>query len=194
LPREHIPSFNKYIASGSSTTPVLVVVDEAHLFFNARDWNKADREFLTFLTQSRKVAVDVIFITQSMVTIDKQLRVQQQYVWAFKDFGRFLPWFPVPLIMCLQFDVDATTLLKYYFLKKDKLVFNAYNTNALLKPIEFGQEKLSPLALLPPSRRKPLVDSRRRFLIKHKQIFGFIGILLFVIFLLRCWSTLNALT
>lgn len=185
LPREKIPSLNKHIAAGRMDCPVLVVVDEAHLFFNARSWSKADPEFLTFLTQSRKVSVDVIFITQSMVTIDKQLRVQQQYVWAFKDFSKFIPWFPVPLIMCLQFDVDASTLLKYYFVRKQKLVFEAYNTLALLKPIDFGQEQLNPLKLLKAGKKRSVNYRRAKFFRRCQVGFGVFGVVVFVVALFR---------
>lgn len=143
LNESQIPNFQKEIAAGSMGLPVLVVIDEAHLWFNARDWAKQSKEMLTFLTQSRKVSVDVIFITQACTNIDKQFRVLCQYVWAFKDIQKWFPWFPIPSILMLQFDQDMQFLLKWYFVRKSKGVFGAYNTNALLRPIDFGGETLS---------------------------------------------------
>lgn len=143
LDREQIPLVHQHISAGDMSLPVLVVVDEAQLWFNARNWSKTSEDLLTFLTQSRKVAVDVIFITQAATNIDKQFRVLCQYIWAFKDLQKFISWCPVAMIVCLQFDQDAKFLLKSYFIRKRKLVFEAYNTNALLKPIDFGGEKLS---------------------------------------------------
>jgi len=49
--------------SVSAELPVLVVIDEVHLTFNARDYAKTDKlywETLTFLTQSRKVHTDAL--------------------------------------------------------------------------------------------------------------------------------------
>jgi Zonular occludens toxin (Zot). len=167
LTTEQIPSVHKHIASGSQGCAALVVVDEAQLFYNSRDWQKQDKGLLTFLTQSRKVCVDMIFITQAATNIDKQFRVLCQYVWAFKDMKRFIDFLPFDLIMCLQFDIDGRTLLKWYFIRKSKLVFNAYNTNALLKPIDFGGETLRAVAVervkmfrKKPKMETPLVESR----------------------------------
>ena len=143
LTTEQIPSVHKCIAAGSMNCPVLVVVDEAQLWFNSRNWAKTDTGLLTFLTQSRKVSVDMIFITQAASNIDRQFRVLGQYVWAFKDLKKFLDFLPWPLVMVLQFDIDASTLLKWYVINKSQLVYDAYNTNALLKPIDFGGESLS---------------------------------------------------
>jgi hypothetical protein len=170
LTTEEIPSVHKFIGSGSSDCPALVVVDEAQLFYNSRDWQKQDRGLLTFLTQSRKVSVDMIFITQAATNIDKQFRVLCQYVWAFKDMKRFLDWLPFDFIMCLQFDIDARTLLKWYLIRKSKLVFNAYNTNALLKPIDFGGESLRSVAVERVTRWKKRKPSPQLMDVQEKVI------------------------
>lgn len=143
LTEEQIPNFQRHISAGEMNLPVLVVIDEAQLWFNSRDWNKQSKEMLTFLTQSRKVSVDVIFITQAVSNIDKQFRVLCQYVWAFKDIQKWFPWFPIPSILKLQFDQDMQFLLKWYFVRKTKLVFDSYNTRALLRPIDFGGETVA---------------------------------------------------
>src|SRR5688572_28079824 len=54
---EKDPNWHKVIPWGVAGHPVEVFLDEIHLFFNARDWQKthADaRSLLSFLTQSRK--------------------------------------------------------------------------------------------------------------------------------------------
>jgi hypothetical protein len=185
---DQISCFNKHIASGSPDVPVLVVIDEAHLWFNARQWSKADPNFLTFLTQSRKVQVDVIFITQSMATIDKQLRIQAQFVWAFKDFRRFLSWFPFPLIMCLRFDVDASTLIDYHWVYKRKIVFDAYNTNALLRPIDWSEQRLTKVLLSGVRRKKSKSHFPfrfRRYLLKHPAIILTIALAAIIVIIYR---------
>lgn len=141
LEAEQIPKVHKHIAGGEGI-PTLVIVDEAQLFYNSRDWASADKGMLTLLTQSRKVGVDFIWITQAASNIDKQFRVLSQYVWGFKDLRRFWSWCPLDAILCLCFDIDGRLLIRWHLERKDKLVFRAYNTNALLKPIDWGGEKV----------------------------------------------------
>lgn len=190
LERDQIPIFHKFLSAGSADLPNLVVIDEAQLFFNARDWQKASAGLLTFLTQSRKVRCDVILITQNMSLIDKQLRVNSQFVWAFKDFKRFISWFPFPLILAVCFDVDATTKIGMKWVWKKKIVFDAYNSYALLRPIEFGSGSTSRLQLRS-SRRRVSPFWYRRFLVRHRpfvatlSFVGLIVILIRIIFLIR---------
>jgi hypothetical protein len=141
LSDEQIGLFHRFTPSGTAALPVLVVVDEAHLTFNSRDYAKTDklyRETLTFLTQSRKVNTDVIFISQSVLNMDKQFMRLVQFVWRFRDMSKWripglgIPW-PINQILCVQFDYDGRTVLQRQFVQKDKRVFALYETNALLR-------------------------------------------------------------
>jgi len=138
LADEEIGEFFRHTPSGTVELPVLVVVDEAHLNFNARDWNKSSRELLSFLTQSRKVSTDIIFISQSADNIDKQFRRLVQYVWRFRDMKKFkiaglgVGW-PLDQILICQYDYDGKTMLHREFVGKDKRIFGLYNTNSLLR-------------------------------------------------------------
>lgn len=136
LEPEQIPKFCDHIEWGTIDLPTLVVIDEAHIFFNSRAWKDASRELLTFLTQSRKACVDIIFIAQSWETIDKQLRVQCQFVWRFRDMNRLslpiLGKWPLQQIMEVQLDYDGKTKLRWRLKMKDKMVFGAYQTLAFL--------------------------------------------------------------
>lgn len=142
LKDEEITQFHKYTPSGSSEMSVLVVLDEVHLHFNARDFGSNDKNFretFTFLTQSRKVCTDVIFISQSMFNIDKQFVRQVQYIWRFRDMSKWrIPGLgiasPFKGILAVQFDLDGKTILQREFVPKNKAVFQCYNTNALLRP------------------------------------------------------------
>lgn len=143
LQAKEIPEVHRHISAGAMECPVLVVIDEIHLWFNARDWAKASRDLLTFLTQSRKVSIDLIFISQAMTNVDKQFRTLNEYVWSAKDLQKLIIGFPWPLILVLQFDGEGKNLLKWYVIRKSVLVFHSYKTNSLLKPIDFGGDKLS---------------------------------------------------
>jgi len=141
LADEQIGLFHRHTPSGTAQLPVLVVIDEAHLSFNSRDYAKTDklyRETLTFLTQSRKVHTDVIFISQSVLNMDKQFMRLVQFIWRFRDLSKWripglgLAW-PINQILCVQFDYDGRTVLQRQFINKDKRIFALYETNSLLR-------------------------------------------------------------
>jgi zona occludens toxin (predicted ATPase) len=53
----------------------LIVIDEAGIKFNSRQWNSPDRfQWLNFFSQHRKLGYDIILISQSDNMIDKQIR------------------------------------------------------------------------------------------------------------------------
>jgi len=57
------------------------VLDEAHIAFNARQWQSTGEDVLFYLSQHRKLGDDVICITQAAGNLDKQFRsVAQHFV------------------------------------------------------------------------------------------------------------------
>lgn len=167
-----IPEFHRHTCAGTPDAPVLVVLDEAHLWFNSRDWNSTSKELLTFLTQSRKQSTDVIFISQSLLNMDKQFMRLVQYVWTFTDLKRVgypvnwpfiqsIPW-PFPQILQKQFDYDGKTLLDRSFLWKKKAMFACYDTYTLLRT--FPRLEAAKTNFKRDSHYKPsLLDLLRRF-------------------------------
>ena len=75
----------------------LLVVDEASIKFNSRDFNMKDRMgWINFFANHRHFNYDVILVTQSDIMIDKQIRqlIEHEYkhraITNFKFIGRFL--------------------------------------------------------------------------------------------------------
>jgi hypothetical protein len=153
LTEEQLFNFHSHIPMGAhADARPLIVIDEAHLWFNSRDWAQASRDVLKFLTQSRKLHVDIILISQSALNLDKQFIRMVQYVWRFRDMDRFkIPglgisyptlirfatfglWNPSQILVS-QFDFDGRTLLEKQFVGKDRHIFALYQTNSLLRPI-----------------------------------------------------------
>jgi zona occludens toxin (predicted ATPase) len=142
LTDDQIFTFHRHTPSGTADLPVLVVVDEAHLHFNARDHGTTDRKFretLTFLTQSRKVNTDIIFISQSILNMDRQFGRLVQYIWRFRDLSKWkIPGlgisYPFQQILCAQYDYDGRTMLNRQFIQKDLRIFDLYDTNSLIRP------------------------------------------------------------
>lgn len=60
---------------------ILLVIDEAQLLFNARNWNTDSNrmEFLEFLSQHRKYGYRIILCCQADIMIDKQFRSLVEY-------------------------------------------------------------------------------------------------------------------
>ena len=83
------PEFLEYFSEkykrlrGWQTVPeehILLVIDEAQLLFNAREWNKGDRAgWISFFTQHRKLGYKVILIAQFDRMLDRQIRSVIEY-------------------------------------------------------------------------------------------------------------------
>lgn len=139
--------FHKYLRSGTSLN-TLCVIDEAHLWFNARDHAvtaSTKRELITFLSQSRKLKVDVIFIVQAAENLDAQFRRLTQEFWRMKDLQRFkvplLGWqYPYAHTLAFRIDAGSNQIMEKKLILRNASVWNAYNTNALLRPVEFAGE------------------------------------------------------
>jgi len=74
--------WHKRIPWGTEKANVKVYLDELHLFFNARDWQKTGtehRNLLSFLSQSRKARVDCTFIIQEVTNLERQFRVLAEW-------------------------------------------------------------------------------------------------------------------
>lgn len=71
---------------GWQTVPeehILVVIDEAQILYNAREWSKGDRApWISFFTQHRKLGYRVILIAQFDRMLDRQIRsvIEYEYI------------------------------------------------------------------------------------------------------------------
>lgn len=75
----------------------LVVIDEAGIIFNSREWQSAAssrKKWIQFLSQSRKFGYDFIFVCQSDRMIDRQIRGLVEYEVRHRKANNsfFLSW------------------------------------------------------------------------------------------------------
>jgi len=167
LTEEEICEFYKFCPRGGSL-PVLVVLDEAHLWFNARDHATTDKFFrhtLSFLTQSRKLQTDIIFISQSALNLDRQFARLIQYVWRFRDMSRYrVPGLGIKLpfysnkFLAVQYDYDGKTQFEKYWRTKDPKVFSCFQTNAILRPFPGADTGRVDQITLQRVAKKPLIE------------------------------------
>lgn len=69
---------------------ILLVIDEAQLIFNARDWAKKDRgDWLSFFTLHRHLGYDIVLIAQFDGMLDKQIRSLLEYEYVHRKVSNF---------------------------------------------------------------------------------------------------------
>ena len=138
---EEIARFYEVVPIGAKELPVLVVVDEAHIWLDQRSFNKKELDQLFFfLTQSRKQNTDIIFISQNKKNLDARISRLVQYVWTFRDMRRWrLPFFyvkwPFPHLVQTCWDYDGRTILLKKWLVWDAGIYKCYNTDAMLSDV-----------------------------------------------------------
>ncbi|MBB5349878.1 hypothetical protein HNR46_000099 [Haloferula luteola] len=165
---EETPDWESEIPYGEAEGTVLVVMDEAHLFYNSRDWAETaskHKRLLSFLTQSRKAGVDVIWITQSGGNVDKQFRELAEWQLAIVN-ARHLPlgWLgavPWQAYIVKRISVSGGYVVKKSWHSYDSWIKGTYRTQALLDSTMrglaeraewLGLRKLSKVGLLEQAR------------------------------------------
>jgi hypothetical protein len=135
------PNWDQEIPWGVPGHHVLAVWDEVQLFNNARDWKKTQMEqgrMLSFLTQSRKACVDVIFIAQAAATVEKQFRLQAQFEHyiinssqlSLGPLGTFPKW--MNFYVRHKNDMESREVLESNYGTYDKRLFPLYDTRSML--------------------------------------------------------------
>ena len=69
---------------------ILLVIDEAQLIFNAREWSKTGRaDWLSFFSQHRKYGYHIILVAQFDRMIDRQIRSLIEYEYIHRKMSNF---------------------------------------------------------------------------------------------------------
>lgn len=119
-----------------------LVIDEAQMLFNARDWQTPNRKaWLKFFTQHRKLGFDIILITQFDKMLDRQVRALIEYeeihrkVNNYGTFGKILGllcggtlfvkvkmWYPMKQKVSSEFFIGRN---KWYEMYDSHKIFDA---------------------------------------------------------------------
>ena len=68
----------------------LIVIDEVHKHFNARDWQKdSNRKLADWASTHRHLGYDLVFITQDIEKVDKQVRTLTEWCYFFRKVNFF---------------------------------------------------------------------------------------------------------
>lgn len=139
--RDEVVTWWEVVPKGTLKDPILVVLDEASLFYNSREWSENSKKdthkiMYKFLRQSRKVGNDVIFITQEMGSIDKQMREQAEFIVTCKNFARIgipvVGWLLKGLRLVTRREAQSDQVMDQKWRRWDTDLFYIYDTTALL--------------------------------------------------------------
>lgn len=100
--------FHRVIRRGTSDSLVMLVIDEAGLELNSRDWAKTDKDQLAFNTMARKLDIWLVYISQDANDVDKQIRKKADTIWVCRNMKKLKIWgfipFPLPFYFRVRFD------------------------------------------------------------------------------------------
>ena len=116
----------------------LVVVDEASVIWNAREWQKADTQhnrmdWLKFFVQHRKLGYNFIIISQTDRQIDRQIRSLFEYEIKHRKVNNFKigKLIPFPMFACVSYWYGVNERLGVEFFtyrKKWGKFYDSYGT------------------------------------------------------------------
>lgn len=131
----------------------LIVIDECHNIWNSREWARSDRlSWLSFFAEHRHFGFDIILMSQSDGSVDKQIKARlENEVYHRKffnflkpkilaDFVSFIMPFPIFIIIVRKYGMRSKKDAHYYtkWVIGSKKIFNFYNssTNFAFKDTE----------------------------------------------------------
>lgn len=117
---------------------ILLVLDEAQLLFNSREWQRTGRfDWLEFFSQHRKFGYEIIFVAQFDRMIDRQIRSLVEYEFVHRKMGNFgitgkiITLFTFgELFVCVQRFYPLNERIGVTYFKKSKRIFRMYDSYA----------------------------------------------------------------
>lgn len=87
---------------------ILLIIDEAGIMFNSRDWMVAGavrKDWIKFFSQSRKLGYDVIMVAQDERMLDRQIRNCAEFSVKHFTLNQYfwLRWLPIKTFVSVRF-------------------------------------------------------------------------------------------
>lgn len=128
---------------------ILLVVDEAQLLFNSRDWGQKDRmAWIEFLSQHRHYGYKVVFVCQFDRMIDRQIRALVEYEYVHRRLGNF-GWkgkaicllFGGELFVCSKRFYGLKEFIGAEYMRKHKKYFRLYDSYSTFRRVDGDEGK-----------------------------------------------------
>jgi hypothetical protein len=130
--------FYKVVKRGTAEMPVMLVIDEAGLDLDSRDFAKTSKELIAFNTMARKLDIWLVYISQSMNDVDKKIRGKADTVWVCRNMKKLTIWgiIPMPLPFYFRVRFDTTRGGKLVKMDSDFTLhpssWGLYNSDAMV--------------------------------------------------------------
>ena len=111
----------------------LVVVDEAQILFNSRDWgtnSKLRMSWIKFFSQHRKYGFNFILIAQFDKMIDRQIRSLVEYEVVHMKMNNFFILLPFTFFLCVERWYGQKMKLGHQIIRYSKKISKCYNSYA----------------------------------------------------------------
>lgn len=95
--------------TGEVDCGVLFVIDEVHLFFDARKWATTGEDALYYLSQHRKFSDDVILVSQHSQLVEKSFSRLAEFFWVARNMQKWR----LPILGGLFAAPEGLMLLQY---------------------------------------------------------------------------------
>ena len=133
----------------------VIIMDEAPMWANNRDWENFPAGFFMRLQQVRKLGFLLIFSAISFEKVDKNLRDQTWWIWRCTRssfFRLFVRHLTVPQEMQVAFESPRAKIVT----RPRQKIYDFYNTHGVLRS-PLSQRDLKKLDEMPPQRSKPVL-------------------------------------
>lgn len=110
----------------------LLIIDEAQLIFNAREFSQKGRmDWISFFTQHRKLGFNIILITQYDKSIDKQMRALVEIEYKFRKLNNYKlgKLCPIPIFGEIEYHYtlnEKQGMTFFFYNKKHGSIYNTF--------------------------------------------------------------------
>lgn len=104
--------------------PVIIIMDEAHVYFSSRKWKELPEDLLRLLAQHRKLGLHIEGSVQHVNRLDVVMRELIDFWYTYQNkWGFFVRW---------EFDIDQDKMKRWAlsrrWILKSKKIYQSYNT------------------------------------------------------------------
>jgi len=106
LNQDTISNFQQFAKRGTGKLPVMLILDEAALDLNARDWKDRNEGEFNFVILARKLRIDLVFIAQDATDIDKQIRKKMQREIHCRSLKNLFEFLSLPIFVRVPYTIQ----------------------------------------------------------------------------------------